>query len=58
MPAGESLVETILKPLLSSITSLKTRSRGSDPSVGREDMDIPREIRDEIPLTTGTKDST
>lgn len=58
VPAGESQVEIIVNSLLSSVISLKMKSQGSNPNEGREDVEVPSEIMDGIPLTTGTKEST
>lgn len=58
MLAGKSQAGAVVKSLLSSVTSLKIKSQSNNPNVGRKDVEVASEIMEEIPLTTGTKEST
>lgn len=55
MSAGESQVETIVKPLISSVTSLTRKSQNNKPSIGGGGLQVPSEILDGISHTLGLK---
>lgn len=56
--AGKLQVETMVKPLISSVTSLKITSQNSKSSIGGEDLELPSKTMGGIPPVTGTKKTT